>query len=162
MSKRTTDLQSAINSTKPKLQSAQSKARSANAVLNMPPDAAKLIQEHQKWEQIFKSPTKRLAYIKYICRQIADEFKPEKIFLFGSHAYGRPTRDSDIDILVVMPFDGGYFHQAAKIRQHLGLPIPMDLIVRTPEQFRHRLEIGDRFMREIVERGKLMYEAHHP
>jgi len=60
--------------------------------------------------------------------------QPGKIILFGSYAYGQPTPESDVDLLVVMPFDGGYFHQAAKIRRHLALPIPLDLLVRTPEQ----------------------------
>jgi predicted nucleotidyltransferase len=162
MSKRTSNVKSATNSGKAKLRSARRKTPSTNAAPPMPPEAAKLIQEHQRWQQCFKSPAKRRAYIKKICQLIAEEFKPEKIILFGSHAYGQPTQDSDVDLLVVMPFDGGYFHQAARIRQHLSLPIPMDLLVRTPEQLHHRLEIGDSFMREIVERGKVMYEAHHP
>ncbi len=98
-------------------------------------------------------------YIRQVCRRIAQHYQPEKIILFGSHAYGQPTPDSDLDLLVVMPFEGGYFHQAARIRQHLGLPIPMDLLVRTPEQLQNRLEMGDSFMQEIIARGKVMYEA---
>jgi uncharacterized protein len=160
MSKKAANLQSAINSTKPKLRSARPKNHTANVIL--PHEAAKLIQEHQRWRESFESPARRRAYIKDICRLIADKFKPEKIILFGSYAYGQPTPDTDIDLLVVMPFEGGYFHQAARIRQHLSLPIPMDLLVRTPEQLQYRLEIGDRFMQEIVERGKVMYEAPSP
>jgi hypothetical protein len=55
-----------------------------------------------------------------------------------------------------MPFEGDYFLQAFRIRQRLALSLPMDLLVRTPEELRYRLDIGDRFMREIVERGKVM------
>jgi predicted nucleotidyltransferase len=162
MSKRAANVKSAINSGKAKLQSTRTKTRSINAEPDMPPEAAKLLQEYQRWQQSFESPAKRRAYIKKICQLIAEEFKPEKIILFGSHAYGQPKQDSDVDLLVVMPFEGGYFHQAGRIRQYLSLSIPMDLLVRTPEQLQHRLEIGDSFMREIVERGKVMYEAHHP
>jgi hypothetical protein len=60
-----------------------------------------------------------------------------------------------------MHFEGGYFHQASEIRRRLRLPIPLDLLVRTPEQVQKRLEIGDRFMREIIERGEVIYEADH-
>jgi predicted nucleotidyltransferase len=39
-------------------------------------------------------------------RRVAEEFSPEKIILFGSHAYGTPTEDSDVDLLVILPFEG--------------------------------------------------------
>lgn len=60
-----------------------------------------------------------------------------------------------------MPYEESYFLQAMKIRRRLGLAPPMDLLVRTPEELQYRLDIGDRFMWEIVERGKVMYEAAH-
>ncbi len=44
--------------------------------------------------------------IKNLCRQIVENFNPQKIILFGSHAYGKPNADSDVDLLVVMPFEG--------------------------------------------------------
>jgi uncharacterized protein len=116
---------------------------------------------YDEWQPIKDSPAKRHAYIKKLCRRIAEEFQPEKIILFGSQAYGKPRPDSDVDLLVVMPFEGGYFEQAHKIRMRLGLSLPIDLLVNTPEQLQYRLDIGDRFMREIVERGKVMYEATH-
>jgi len=123
--------------------------------------AEKFLEAYREWRQTADRPAKRRAYIRDVCQHIAAEFKPEKIILFGSYAYGKPTPDSDVDLLVVMPFEGGYFHQAQKIRQQLNLALPMDLLVRTPEQVRYRLEIGDSFMREILERGKVMYEAPH-
>ncbi|MGH9938431.1 MAG: nucleotidyltransferase domain-containing protein, partial [Blastocatellia bacterium] len=76
-------------------------------------------------------------------------------------AYGEPTPESDLDLLVVMPYEGSYFLQAMAIRRRLGLVTPMDLLVRTQEELQYRLDIGDRFMREIVERGKVMHEATH-
>lgn len=116
---------------------------------------------YDEWQPIKDSPAKRRAYIKKLCRRIAEEFQPEKIILFGSQAYGKPRPDSDVDLLVVMPFEGGYFEQAHKMRMRLGLSLPIDLLVNTPEQLQYRLDIGDRFMREIVERGRVMYEATH-
>lgn len=102
-----------------------------------------------------------MALIRNICDRIAEEFRPEKIILFGSHAYGTPTLESDLDLLVVMPFEGSPLSQAVRISRQLKLMIPIDLIVRTREQLNKRLAMDDFFMREIVEQGKVMYEAHH-
>ena len=103
----------------------------------------------------------RRAQIRQLCKRIAQEFKPEKIVLFGSHAYGQPTPESDLDLLVIMQFDGDPLEQAVAMLNRLNVLLPVDLLVRTPEQIRHRLEMGDSFMRDIVERGKVMYETHH-
>jgi len=106
----------------------------------------------------------RREQIQDICDEIARQFHPEKILLFGSYAYGEPDLDSDVDILVIMPFEGSPFRQAALILGHIVSAVavlPLDLLVRTAEQVNDRLLIGDTFMREIVERGKIMYEADH-
>ncbi len=99
--------------------------------------------------------------IQQFCEQIAREFQPERIILFGSHAYGRPHKFSDVDLLVVMPFEGSPLQQAARILTKLEPAMSVDLLVRTPEQVRQRLAMQDNFMREIVERGKVAYEAKH-
>ena len=99
--------------------------------------------------------------VQEICDRIAREFHPEKIIVFGSHAHGQPGPFSDLDLLVVMPFEGSPLQQAARIISRINPAIGIDLIVRTPEQLRARLAIQDVFMREIVRRGKVAYEAHH-
>lgn len=99
--------------------------------------------------------------IKRLADQIAREFHPDKIILFGSHAYGRPSPDSDVDLLVIMRFRGRPVRQAITILNKLNVLTPIDLLVRTPEQVQERLALGDQFMREILERGKVMYEAHN-
>ena len=107
---------------------------------------------------------RRREEIRLVCEAIASEFHPEKIILFGSHAYGEPRADSDVDLLVVMPFEGSSFRQASRILGHVVSAVgvlPMDVLVHTAEQVRERLRIGDSFMREIIERGKVMYEADH-
>ena len=100
-------------------------------------------------------------HIRQLCKRIAQEFKPEKIILFGSHAYGQPTPESDLDVMVVMQFEGDPLEQAVTMLNRLNMLIPIDLLVRTPEQIQQRLEMGDSFIRDIMERGKVMYEAHH-
>jgi predicted nucleotidyltransferase len=107
-----------------------------------------------------KAPS-RQAQIRQLCTRIAREFKPEKIILFGSHAYGQPTPESDLDLMVVMQFEGDPLEQAVAMLNRLNMLIPIDLLVRTPVQVQQRLEMGDSFMRDIIERGEVMYEAHH-
>jgi predicted nucleotidyltransferase len=99
--------------------------------------------------------------IKDLTLQIAREFNPERIILFGSYAYGQPGNDSDVDILVVLPFKGKPVRKAIEIRNKVNAVVPLDLIVRTPEQVAERLAQNDWFMREIVERGRTLYEANH-
>src|SRR6266699_7261397 len=77
--------------------------------------------------------------IRRFARQVAERFQPDKIILFGSHAYGAPNADSDVDILVIMPARNQR-SKAGRIRWEVPAPFPMDLIVRTPEEMRWRLE----------------------
>jgi uncharacterized protein len=95
--------------------------------------------------------------IENLCEQIVRVADPLQIILFGSYAYGNPTEDSDIDLLVIMPFDVSPHAQAVKIKLQIDTPMRLDLLVRTPEQVRQRIEMGDLFMQEIVERGKMLY-----
>jgi predicted nucleotidyltransferase len=111
-----------------------------------------------EWYRLDKR-SQQMAYIKRLVRRIVEAFHPDKIILFGSRAYGKPREDSDIDLLVVMPYDGDHAKAAIRILNHLNVLAPIDLLVRSPEEIRERINIGDRFMREIVERGIVMYEA---
>jgi uncharacterized protein len=95
--------------------------------------------------------------IRRFARQVAELFQPDKIILFGSHAYGTPHADSDVDILVIMPAPNQH-SQAVKIRWKVPAPFPMDLIVRTPKNLQWRLDEGESFHTEIVTSGKVLYE----
>lgn len=86
------------------------------------------------------------------------EFKPAKIVLFGSYAYGRPTPDSDVDVLVVMPHARGQ-RPSLEIRQRVHAGFPVDIIVRTPDEVARRLRDGDSFLTEVMSRGDVLYEA---
>lgn len=97
-----------------------------------------------------------LSTIRAWAQKIGARFHPEKIILFGSRAYGRPTEDSDVDILVVMP-TANEISQSIRLTLALEPPFPLDLIVRTPKNLRRGLEDGDSFLREIVTKGKVLY-----
>jgi uncharacterized protein len=108
-----------------------------------------------RWDRATDVP---MRVIRRFARDVAERFHPEKIILFGSHAYGRPHADSDVDILVVMPCRNE-IDQRYKIRLAVDAPFPLDLKVRTPHNMEWRLAEGDWFLREVVARGKVLYEA---
>ena len=91
--------------------------------------------------------------------QIARRFQPERIILFGSYAYGRPTPDSDVDLLVVMPCKGRPLDKAHEIRLAVRSGFPMDLLVRTPSDIKKRVAWGDFFLKEVTEKGTVLYDA---
>jgi predicted nucleotidyltransferase len=95
--------------------------------------------------------------IRRYARRVADRFQPDRIILFGSQAYGTPNEDSDVDILVIMPARD-VISQAVKIRWEFPAPFAMDLLVRSPETMRRRLEQGSSFLKEIVTQGIVLYE----
>jgi predicted nucleotidyltransferase len=95
--------------------------------------------------------------IRRFARQVAEQFHPDKIILFGSYAYGTPHDDSDVDLLVVMPARN-QLDMAFKIHWTLQPPFPLDIIVRTPKAMAWRLEEGESFLTEVTSRGKVLYE----
>lgn len=94
-------------------------------------------------------------------QQIAETFHPDRIILFGSYADGQPTEDSDVDLLVILPFEEMPVQKAIAIRQQVKAPFPLDLMVRTPEQIQQRLEMGDFFIQDIMQNGRVLYEANY-
>jgi len=97
--------------------------------------------------------------IEDIVSRIASICLPEKIILFGSYAYGNPEEDSDLDLLVVLPFTGHSTLKAVEILEKVCTTLPVDLIIRTPEQLAARLALNDFFLQEVVEKGKVIYQA---
>jgi predicted nucleotidyltransferase len=100
------------------------------------------------------------AKIRSFCNAVAKQFRPRRIILFGSYASGKPTADSDVDLLVIMPraHERGE-RMSVRIRHAVPRDFPLDLLVRTPAEMAKRLRWGDFFLREVVEKGKIMYEA---
>lgn len=97
--------------------------------------------------------------ISAFATQVANQFHPQRIILFGSYAYGKPTEDSDVDILVVLPFKGRNPEKATEIWMATKPQFPIDIMVRKPAELKKRLKMGDFFLREITEKGTVLYEA---
>lgn len=99
------------------------------------------------------------AEIRKLSRRIAEEYGPDKIILFGSYASGKATEDSDIDLLVVMPYKGKAARKACEILNRVKTTLPVDLLVRSPAEVRRRLALNDYFMADIVTQGKTLHET---
>ena len=91
--------------------------------------------------------------ISSITGRIKEKYHPEKIILFGSFAYGKPKKNSDIDLLIIKDTNISTLKQAFLIRRELREPIPIDIIVRTPLQIEERIKMGDFFIKRIMQKG---------
>ncbi len=98
--------------------------------------------------------------IQATCDDIVREFAPLQVILFGSYAYGTPTEGSDVDFLIVMDIpESETSRQAAEIWQRIPRRFSMDLLVRSPEEIAYRISHNDWFLREITEKGEVLYES---
>jgi predicted nucleotidyltransferase len=102
------------------------------------------------------------ATLNEIVRRLVADYKPEKIILFGSYAYGEPHADSDLDVLIIKetrerPFDRvtEVIRLTSDAYRHVGF----EPLVFTPQEIALRLRIGDQFVAEIVEKGEVLYAA---
>ncbi|MGD2108554.1 MAG: nucleotidyltransferase domain-containing protein [Phycisphaerae bacterium] len=101
-----------------------------------------------------------MSQITELCERIAREFDPEKIILFGSYADGTPGPDSDVDLLVIMPFGGTGFDKSLEVLERVDPRFAIDLIVRCPEDTERRYREFDPLIREALDRGRILYERN--
>ena len=94
-------------------------------------------------------------------QKVVDGLKPEKIILFGSYAYGFPNPHSDVDLLVILKTRASLKERSWKVSRLL-LPraFPVDILVKTPRELEKALKSGDFFLKEILTRGKVLYERN--
>lgn len=98
--------------------------------------------------------------IQDITRKIAKEFQPEKIILFGSHAWGTPGPDSDIDLFIIKDTKKRKIERAQEIHRILwGSKIPIDVLVYTPAEVERRLSLEDFFIEDVISKGKVLYST---
>ena len=97
--------------------------------------------------------------LREIRNKIVRAANPEKIVLFGSYVYGKPTDQSDLDILVVMKSDLPRYRRSRSIYRCLaGLLIPKDILVYTPEEIEEWDEVPQAFISTVMRQGKVIYE----
>ncbi len=97
--------------------------------------------------------------IEAIVQAIGENFRPEKILVFGSYAWGGATSDSDLDLLIVMDTDLPKHKRAVPMRL-LFKPAPcaMDILVYTPEEVARWDGTPNHLITEVMRRGKTVYE----
>ena len=102
------------------------------------------------------------AVIQKIVQRLVAGYPPEKIILFGSYAYGQPDPDSDIDLLIIKATGEGFLerlHTVRRVTAGTHPRIPFEPIVLTPTEIKNRLEAGDQFLSEILDKGEVLYAA---
>jgi predicted nucleotidyltransferase len=96
--------------------------------------------------------------IQEIKNRIVSGVHPEKIILFGSYAYGNPTKDSDLDLLVIMQSDEPMHKRIIRLRKLLlDYRVPKDVIVYTPQEVNDWKDVSNAFITSIIRKGKVIY-----
>jgi predicted nucleotidyltransferase len=96
--------------------------------------------------------------VKKSVDRIKTLYKPEKIFVFGSYASGRITADSDIDFFIIKKTTKARRERQREVSRILAdRQIPVDILVFTPSETEKRRKIGDPFILDILNSGKLVY-----
>jgi len=96
--------------------------------------------------------------IKKVSDNISKKYKPEKIILFGSFAWGRPTRDSDVDLLIIKNTKKGFLKRQIEVGRIIDGELATDVLIKTPLELKERLDLGDFFYKKIIEKGNYLYE----
>ena len=104
--------------------------------------------------------TKSEESLKQIVDTIVNQYRPEKIILFGSYAYGNPDSESDLDLLIIKDTSDKFIDRWTKIRRILSDPnrmIPIETLVLTAAEVSDRLARGDQFIEEVMKNGEALY-----
>ena len=97
--------------------------------------------------------------IAEITDKIVREYQPEKIILFGSYAWGKPNADSDLDLFIIKDTKEHPFKRMEEVdRIFPRRKIALDFLIYTPEQVEKRKKMGDFFVLNILNKGKVLYE----
>jgi predicted nucleotidyltransferase len=95
-----------------------------------------------------------------IINKIVSGYSPQKIILFGSLAYGTPTKDSDVDLLIIKDTNQRPIERWMEVKKLLRDPnrtISISPLVYTTQEIKERLAIKDFFIQEVLEKGKVLY-----
>lgn len=96
--------------------------------------------------------------IQAVVDRIAEAYDPECVVLFGSYARGTATSDSDVDLLVILSFEGKSFWKSLEITNRVNPPFAVDVLARRPDDTQRRYAQGDPLIREALDQGRVLYE----
>ncbi len=96
--------------------------------------------------------------ITKIIKNLKEKYLAEKIYLFGSFAWGKPERGSDIDLLIIKKAKKNRHQRMIEAEKSLeGCKLPTDILVLTPKELEKRKKLGDFFIKLILKKGNLLY-----
>jgi len=98
--------------------------------------------------------------IQDIVKKLVTGYSPQKVILFGSHAYGMPTEDSDIDLLIIKETDKRPIDRWMEVKRLLrdrNKDVSVSPLVYTSEELSERVALKDFFIQEVLEKGKVLY-----
>lgn len=102
---------------------------------------------------------KVIKQIKNLIKEAVDKIHPQKVILFGSYAYGKPNKDSDVDLLFIKKTNLPRMERYRLVNDNLEHFLPMDILIKTPAEIRKRIQIGDPFYQEIINKGRILYDV---
>lgn len=108
------------------------------------------------YQRIWQSDLRR------ILMALRRRYKPQRVILFGSAAWGGSGAVHDLDLVVVKETRASHARRSAAVYDVIGdlrRTYPVDILVYTSKELAQRLAMGDPFIRRIVEDGKVLYEA---
>jgi predicted nucleotidyltransferase len=100
--------------------------------------------------------------IQRIIEKLRVGYAPQKVILFGSYASGNVRPDSDLDLLIIKDTAERFIDRGVTVRRVLADPqrlLPLEILVLTPQEVTERLAVGDQFLTEILEKGRVLYAA---
>lgn len=108
--------------------------------------------------KILKPPVDK-SLINTIIKRLVTNLDVIKVVLFGSYVSGKPSKDSDLDLLIIVNTKEKGIKRYAMVSELLEpRRIPMDIIVKTPDEIKKREKMFDPFIRSIFKTGEVLYE----
>ena len=98
-----------------------------------------------------------MAKIEGVVERIVKNYNPDKVILFGSYAWGKPTKDSDVDLFIMKNNKGDMLEEHKKVRRIVDGEIATDILIHSEDEVKKRLALGDFFFREILDKGNYLY-----
>ncbi len=98
------------------------------------------------------------ADIEDLVRRLVEKFHPERVVFFGSRCFGTPRPDSDVDLLVLMDYEGSNYRAAVELLRALRPRFPVEFVIRRAEDAAERYRLGDPVLREALDTGRVLYQ----